>query len=343
MSKQSNATEGAKEPSQNLSFEELIAQRTSQYADPEEQSEEVTEEEPEETEEEETPEEQPEETEEIPEEETEEEAPEIDLLSLSPAEIQALAKKGKSRLLHRIGELTAKVHAAEQRLSQAETKPLPVIPAAENPFRELKTADEIKAKYAELEKVAEETDRILEDHEDYAADDVITLGDKEFTKKQIRQANRNARDAMLKFLPAQHAEVVRIEQRTQMAAAYQAAIPVEVPEVTDESTELGKQFQAMLSDPLVEQVRERVPDLAPQLNYLLAHALRSIAQKAPAKPTPAAVPTRGKVPSSPFGAAGPRSSAKPVRKQVEEATQRFEKSGSVEDWIAARQAKLQNR
>lgn len=345
MSKQSNATEGATEPSQNLSFEELVAQRTSRYAEPEEPTEdEQPKEQPEELEEE-TPEEQPEETEEeLTEDEPDDEAPEIDLLSLSPAQIQDLAKKGKSRLLHRIGELTAQKHALEERLNtQPQAKPLPSIPTAENPFRDLKTADEIQAKYQELEKVAEETDRILEDHEDYAADDVIDLGGKEFTKKQIRLANRNARDAMLKYLPAQHAEIVRSEQRVQMQAAYQAAIPKEVPEVLDEESELGKQFKSMLTDPLVEQVRERVPDLAPQLDYLLAHALRSISQKATAKPPTAAAPTRGKIPSSPFGAAGPRSGTKPARKQVEEATSRFEKTGTVDDWIAARAAKLQNR
>ena len=348
MSKQSEAIEGATELSQNISFEELVAQRmearTATNEETEEtQPEETEEEEPETEEVEQTETEEEETTEGTEEEETEEEPEEPEtgieqLLSLSPEQIQELAKKGKSRLLSRIGELTAKVHQAEERLAQTETKPLPSIPAEQNPFRELKTVEEIRAKHAELEKVAEETDRILEDHEDYAADDVITLGDKEFTKKQIRQANRNARDAMLKFLPAQHAEIVRAEQRTQMEAAYNAAIPKEVPETQDEESPIGKQFKAMLADPLVEQIRQRVPDISPQLGYILAHAAASIhrSQKfKTAKPAQVSTP-RPKVPGIPVGAGAARSGAKPARQEKAQAYQEFEKTGSPEAWIAAR-------
>jgi hypothetical protein len=349
MSTQSKAIEGAKEPSQNISFEELVAQRTESRTAPTEDPNadyqpDQENPEPENPDLEPIEEEQPEE--EISDEgddpiEEEEEEPEHDidqLLSLSPEQIQSLAKKGKSRLLSRIGELTAKVHQAEERASQAETKPLPSIPAEQNPFRELKTVEEIRAKHQELEKVAEETDRILEDHEDYAADDVITLGDKEFTKKQIRQANRNARDAMLKFLPAQHAEIVRSEQRTQMEAAYNAAIPKEIPETQDEESPIGKQFKAMLADPLVDQIRQRVPDIAPQLGYLLAHAAASIhrSQKLKTAKPAQVTPPRPKVPGNPVGAGAARSGAKPAKKEADQAYQEFENTGSTEAWIAAR-------
>jgi len=341
MTTQSRAIAGAILPvSENLSVEELVAQRVRQYSEPEAETPEEIE--PEETELEAA--EEPEE--EIPEEpeETEEEEQEIDLLSLSPEDIQALAKKGKSRLLHRVGELTAQKHALEEKLNaQADAKPLqvPQAPLENNPFKDLKTVEEIHAKFAELEKVADETDRILEDHEDYAADDVITLGDKEFTKKEIRQANRNARNAMTKFLPAQAATIQHGAELKAMEEQYNAAIPVEIPELADAESNLSKQFQALIADPLVEQVRQRVPDLAPQLGYILAHAVRSIHSKAaPKTVTPAAGPMRGKVPASPFGAAGPRSAAKPEKQRIVQAEQQFEKTGSVEDWVAARMAKL---
>lgn len=348
MSNDQKAIEGAEPLSQNISFEELLAQRMETANEPEETEETEESEEPE-TEEVESDEDQAEEVEETEEEtesdETEEpEAEDIDLLSLSPAQIQELAKKGKSRLLHRIGELTAQKHALEERLNTLpDAKPLLDIPQENNPFKDLKTVEEIRAKHAEFLKVAEETDRILEDHEEYASDDIITLGDKEFTKKQIRLANRNARDAMLKFLPAQHAELVRIEQRTQMAAAYDAAIPKEVPEVADEESDIGKQFKAMLSDPLVEQVRQRVPDLAPQLGYLLAHAVASIhrSQKLKTRQPAQGPPPRPKVSGSPVGAGAARSGVKASKGSDQ--MKKFEETGSVEDWIAARSAKLQNR
>lgn len=345
MIEQSTATAEAKESVSNMSFEELLAQRTENHSEVTETEgeESLTEEETEEVEETET-----EETEEIEEpaeeEETEEEEPEIDLLSLTPEQIQELAKKGKSRLLQRIGELTAQKKALEEKLTvQADTKPLPrPIPADENPFNDLKTVEQVQAKYAELEKVAEETDRLLEDHEDYAADDVITLGDKEFTKKEIRLANRNARNAMLKFLPAQHAEIQKSEQLKTLEKQYSAAIPQEIPEMADESSDLSQQFKAMMADPLIEQVKQRVPDLAPQIGYILAHAVRSISrQNTPKTSKPATVITpKAKVPGTPFGAGAAKSGAKTARQGIEQSLQQFEKTGREEDWIAARIARI---
>ena len=347
MSKQSETVDGVTQPSGNMSFEELVARRTEARSEPEEiQQEQAPAEEAPETEEADEAADDLEETEEGEEatgETEDEESGEIDLLSLTPEQIQTLAKAGKSRLLHRFGELTAKNKALEEKLAaQAESKPLPNrIPAEENPFSNLKTVEEIQAKYAELEKVAEETDRVLEDHEDFGADDIINFAGKEFTKKEIRTANRNSRAAMLKFLPAQHAEIVRSEQRTAMEAEYNAAIPIEIPEMADENSDLAKQFAAMSADPLIAQVRQHVPELAPQLGYLLAHAIRSIHSKqmAPKRQVAPVTPPKPKVAGNPVGAAAARSGPQPVRKQAEQAYEQFEKTGSVESWVAARIAR----
>lgn len=266
---------------------------------------------------------------------------EIDLLlSKTPEEIQQLAKAAKSRLLHRFGELTAKNKALEEKLATqgAETKPLPkAIPAAENPFSNLKTVEEVQAKYDELEKVAEDTDRILEEHEDYGAEDIITLGNKEFTKKEIRTANRNARQAMLKFLPAQAAELERVNQRKGMEEQFNAAIPVEIPEMADAESPMAKQYQAIISDPLVERVRQAVPELAPQLSYLLAHAVRSMNTKTPLKSSAIApgITAKVKVPGSPVGAGAARSGGGNGKEIQKKAAQRFEESGSDEALVAS--------
>lgn len=110
------ATAEAIESVSNLSFEELVAQRTARH-NPEPESEEQPEEEAPEAEEEEIPAEVEEaEPEEEAEEEEEEQESEIDLLSLTAEQIQSLAKKGKSRLLQRIGELTAQKKALEEKI-----------------------------------------------------------------------------------------------------------------------------------------------------------------------------------------------------------------------------------
>ena len=345
MNQQSEAIEGDENTSSNMSFDDYINRRVNN-AEPEAEATESAED----TWEEEDalePEEVSEEQEEIVEDESEdegEEEQEIDLLSLNPAQIQELAKKSRSRLLHRVGELTAQKKALEEKLnSQAEAKPLPTIPQESNPFRDIDTVEGLKAKYEELEKVAEETDTILEEHEDYGAEDIIVVGDKEFTKKEIRRANRNAREAMAKYLPAQSAELAKREQRKVMEQQYTALIPQEVPELADEESELSKQYKALMSDPLVEQVNKHVPDLGPQLPYILAHAIRSIhrSQKSKAVVKAAGSASKAKVPGTPFGAGAAKSGVKTAKKSAEQAYQRFQSSTSVEDWVAARVARLQ--
>lgn len=267
----------------------------------------------------------------------------IDLESLTPEQIQQLAKKGKSRLLQRIGELTAKNKALEDSV-RANAKPLPK-PIADNPFSSLKTREEVATKIEELEKVAEDTDRILDDHEDYGPEDVIRLGNKEFTKKDIKAANRNARAALLKFLPAQQAEIARSEERQQLEANFTAAIPQEIPEIADADSEVSKLYQSFIADPLVEQMKRSVPEIAPQLGWLLAHAARSISSPK-AKPKTSA-PAPGTIPKPrpagnpvPVGAA--RTSGDANGKKAEMARRNYEQTGSEEALIAARIAKARN-
>lgn len=329
------ATAEAIESVSNLSFEELVAQRMERY-NPEPEPEEQPEEEVSEDEEEEVPAES-EETEVEEEAEEEEEESEVDLLSLTTEQIQALAKKGKSRLLQRIGELTAQKKALEEKIqSQPQVKE---VPQEENPFREIQSFDDLKAKYQELERTLETTDALLEEYEDYRADDIILVGDKEFTKQQIRKANRNSRDALTKYLPAQQAHLQQIVQMEQLKGQYIAAAEEEVPDIKDESTPVGKQFRDLVSDPLIEKLRKQVPEIGYQIEYILAHAANSINGGTRIKKQPA-VGNKLKVSpsSSPFGAGAAKSSTSSKSKVVD-AYSRFEKSGSPEEWIAARIAK----
>jgi hypothetical protein len=323
----------------NLTFEELVAQRIARHSTEAESEAEAEEEDTqdEEAEVDESAEEESEESESEEEAEETEEESDIDLLSLTTEQIQSLAKKGKSRLLQRIGELTAQKKALEE---QIKSKPeIKVVPQDENPFREITSFDGLKAKYQELERTLESTDDILEEHIDYRPEDIIVVGDKEFTKQQIRKANRNAREALTKYIPAQQAHIAQLAQMEQMKSQYIAAAEEEVPDIKDENSNVGKQFKALVSDPLIEKLRKQVPEIGYQIEYILAHAANSIHGKAKAKSAPA-VGNKLKVkPSSnPFGAGAAKSSVNPKAK-VADAFNRFEKSGSPEDWVAARIAK----
>jgi hypothetical protein len=147
---------------------------------------------------------------------------------------------------------------------------------------------------------------------------------------------------MAKYLPAQHAELAKRGQREQAREHFTGLIPQEVPEVADEESEIGKQYKALLADPLVEMVNLHVPDLGPQLPYILAHAVRSIHRSNKTKSAAKAAGTisKAKVAGTPYGAGAAKSGVKTAKKNADQAYQRFQTSHSVEDWVAARVARM---
>jgi len=342
MSEESTAIAGVTEPVSNVSVEEYIARRIGNASNNEEPAKESEAESDVESEDQEVG--HVDDTDYLEEEEevSSEEA-ELDLLNLSTEQIQELAKKGKSRLLQRVGELTAQKRLLEEKLQQqATSRPTKEIPQTENPFREINSVEGLLAKHTELEQVMEDTDAILEEHEDYGPDDIITVGDREFTKKEIRKANRNAREAITKYIPAQEKQIAKIQQLSQMEEHYSAAAKKEVPDILDTESEVGTRFTAMMQDPIVQQVKTQIPELGAQLEYLLAHAANSIFGKGKPRINASAVGSKLKISpsSSPIGSGAARSgSVKP--KKAADAYNKFEKSQSVDDWISARIAKYQ--
>lgn len=339
----------AKPSGENLSLQDIVSLRlggeeseesTQEAESEEEAAEENTEDELKEeaTESEESAEESEEEE---SQEEEEESSTDIDLLNLTPDQIKELAKKGKSRLLERIGELTAKNKALEEKARSFEEKQgTKEIPQDQNPFSGITSQEDLQAKYKEIEATLESTDLILEEHEDYGPDDYIVVGDKEFTKKQIRKANRNAREALTKFLPAQSQHLAKMAQIENLAQQYQLAAAKEVPEIQDEESEIGKSYKQVMSDPLIARVKKEIPELGMQVEYLVAHAMRSILGGKAKIVAGAGTKLKVKPPSSPVGAGAAKSGNSPKGK-TKEAYSRFEQSGSVDDWIAARIAQIQ--
>lgn len=272
------------------------------------------------------------------EEEPEAEADEIDLLALSQEEIQDLAKRGKSRLLDRVSKLTAEKRALEAKLEESQSAQ-PVkreIPQAENPFKDLESFDDIKAKWAEVEQTLEQTDILLDDHEDYGPDDVITVDNQEFTKKQIRQANRNARDAMNKFLPAQADYLKKQESFKQATAHYAQQAEEQVPAIKDEESEIGKLYKQAMADPLIQKIREKVPEAGVNLSLLMAHALNSMhGQEKPKVPEGAGKKLKVKPPASPVGAGTASGGAKPASKAADLMAQASERGNMSQDDLTA--------
>jgi len=329
----------------NLSFEGLTSLLLNGKQEPE-QSEVETEEV---AEQEETEEAEPErveadeetEGEEATEEEAEEEAEtEIDLLNLEPEQIQALAKKAKSRLLQDVGKLRAENRALQAEKAELASKQSVVkeIPKEQNPFGNLESHEAICAKCEEYEQTLETTDRLLEEYDDYSLDDVIEVGNQSFTKKQIRLANRNAKDAIVKYLPAQAAHLQKLSSYKVANQQWTEMAKQEVPEIADEKSEVGKAYSQLISDPLVKQLKDKMPELGIQIEYLLAHAARSKFGSVKKVAQGAGTKLKVKPPASPVGAGAQRTTQNQNGKYAE-AMKRFEASGSAEDWVAAQKFK----
>lgn len=342
-----NPTDGGNTPSSdNVSPEQFVALRVqpeTETAPPEEPE---LEEQPEAVEDV-----QPEEPEEIEQAEElgEGEGEAIDLTNLSPEEYRELADKQKSRLMSRMSELTAEIKTLKAKVSEApKENPLEASaakPIVENPFSNLDTIESVQEQYAEMQKAAEETERILDEYEDYRADDVIQIGESEMTKAQLKRANRNAREAMTKFLPARFEELQKAESWKAQEEQFRTQLRQEIPEFADDSTELSKALGQIIEDPLVQKLKEAVPEIAPSLERLLGHATRSMFQMGSMKSNPPKVPTPSKPspPTSPTGSAGAKARPSGSSKAIAEAKARYDQSGDPDAWVAARALELANR
>ena len=339
------ATAEAEESVSNISIEELIAQRigkaTASQDEPLEESEdELPEEDDLASQESEDIDESDEESEEENGEQSEEQN-EIDLLDLTTEQIQELAKKGKSRLLQRIGELTAQKKALEEKLTAQPqvTESKREVPQSDIPesIRSLKSFEDIKNKFEEYEAVIEATDDLLRQYRKYDDDDIIEYQGQELTKLQIENANINSRKALTKYLPAQQQHLAKNAHYEQLNQQYVSAIEQEVPEIKDSESEIGKNYANFIADPLIERVRKEIPEIGIQIEYILGHAARSIFAGKKLKNTTPVMGSKLKAspPSNPVGSGVAKSSTKPAQK-AKDSYQRFESSGRPEDWIAHR-------
>jgi len=330
MSTQPAGTSGPSNSSDSLSAAELIAQLTA----PEQIESEAAEEADELEQEEES--EQSEESAEIQESESEEaeEPNEIEqLLTTDPERLKEIARQAGSKSLSRFAELTAKNKALEAQLQsrQPEAKPLPA-PLEDNPFRGL-DAKQVDDKRKELEKVVDAVEVLLDEHDDYGPDDLITYGGKEYKKKDLKTALRNSNKSLSKFIPDQLAEIQRIEARSEQKEAWKQRLVTELPAFADESSELSQKHRALMEQPIIQQMIANTPEFAPLAEHFVGHALNSIlmSTKKP-KPAPGATP-RPKVSESPVGAAATASRVDSGAK-VKDKEDKFMKSGRADDLVA---------
>lgn len=274
----------------------------------------------------------------------------VDVSELTDEEIAELAQKGKSGLLKRIAELTAKRKLAEEKAAQLEAAMRQSQPKLEekvenNPFASIEKTEELQQKYTEVGEVIEWAEDVLDRAENMGGDDVVANVDgKELTKAQVKEHLRRARKARDKFLPAQFKEIQAAEQRKQLKSAFEQKARQELPWLEGEDNDLRKTYESMVSDPRLSEIAKAAPDIEPQLGYIIAHAANSIygrrsipitEQKSSPKMNPPANPS--------VSAAGPERSESKDSKVAKEASKRLSETGSMSDFIALRTAQLTKR
>lgn len=282
-----------------------------------------------------------------PEEDSKDVLSQVDLSKLTDEQITELAARGKSGLLKRVAELTALRKMAEEKAQSLEefvSKKQAESPLQEkvndNPYAKIETTSELTAKYEEVSAVIEWAEEVLDKSENLGSDDLAAVVDgQNLTKAQVKETLRKARKAKDKYLPAQFKQLQGKEVRTLQRKAFDAQARQELPWMAEEDNELKKTFQAMVTDPRLKKLEETVPELAPQMGYILAHAANSIHNRRSLSLEPEKKVVKVNPPENPSSSAAASSrSESRGEKNVSELQKRYRETGKMEDLVALRTA-----
>ena len=273
----------------------------------------------------------------------------LDLDEMSEDDLRELSEKLGSSAVARFGELTAKRKAAESKLKEMEAQlqnnnPLETQEVANNPYESVDTLEGLQEKAKEVSEVIEWAEDMLFNADGYGPEDVVTeVEGKELTKADVRKSLLNARKARDKFLPAQLNVIQKVQRSKQLQDAFDQQASTELKWLQGEDNDVRKNYEAMIGDPRFNALREKAdPEVAAQLNYLMAHAANSIyGRKAVANS-----PTSPKLDPPKTGITSASQSEKTVKKStkaLKDLSQRFKSSGNKSDFISLRTLQLKNR
>lgn len=277
---------------------------------------------------------------------------EVDLEAMTEAELKELGEKLGSRAVSRFGELTAKRKAAEEQLAalkaelakRQEGDPLSDGRHKDNPYKSIKTVEELQAKTREVDEVIEWADEVLWNSDHLGADDVVAnVEGKELTKASVRKALRDAQKARREHLPAQFRELQAANDRKALKASLDGAARKELEWMGGEDNDVRKQYEALNKSPVLRKAIEAVPELEPYVDYLVAHAANSIYGRKSIEISPKVAPAITP-PSTPKSSI-PQPEKQESRETKKEADyqKRFKETSDVGDFIALRTAQLTKR
>lgn len=277
-----------------------------------------------------------------------------DVDELTDEEIAELAEKGKSGLLRRVAELTAKRKLAEEKLAQMEAaaRQQPVtIPAPKvenNPFANVSKPEELAEKDKTYRDIVKWAERVLDEAEGVSPDDVVTNeGGTQYTKRQLKQVLRNAREARDEFIPARLRELQEETQRVQVDSALTAKARQELKWMDDSESDVRKRYEVMTSNPIFDKIAKAVPEAAPHIKYLFAHAADNIygRREIGIETAPRKAQSTTLVPPSTPNSNAAASERKESRDEgnLRELETRWKTSRKTDDFVALRAQKIAKR
>lgn len=277
----------------------------------------------------------------------------VDLSTLTDEQITELAARGKSGLLKRVAELTAlrrqaeeKAQSLEEFVSKRAEPSLTEAKVDNNPYSKLQTLDEVTATYQQVNEVIEWAEEVLDRAENLSNDENAAVVDGEpITKAQVKENLRKARKAKDKYLPAQFKELQSSETRKLQRNAFDFQARQELPWMDGEENDVKKSYQAMVADPRLKKLEQAVPELAPQLGYILAHAANSIhGRKSWSLDAPVKKSVTINAPNSPSSSAANSDRTQDHgEKHEKELAKRYQETGKQEDYVALRTAQIGKR
>ena len=268
---------------------------------------------------------------------------------MSEDDLRELSEKLGSRAVARFGELTAKRKAAEAKLKKMEAQlqnnnPLETQEVANNPYASVDTLEGLQEKAKEVTDVIEWAEETLFNADGYGPEDVVTeVEGKELTKSDVRKSLLNARKARDKYLPSQLQTVQRVQQSHQLKEAFDVQAEKDLNWLQGDDNDVRKSYEAMIGDPRFNSLREKAdPEVAAQLNYLMAHAANSIYGRKPVKEAPKSATLTPPKAAISAGASSDKGVNKSV-KALKDLNQRFRHSGNKSDFITLRTQQIKNR
>lgn len=213
-----------------------------------------------------------------------------------------------------------------------------------NPYANVTTVDDLQGKLKEVNEVVEWAEEILFRSEDMAASDIVaTVDGKEYTKADIRESLRKARRAKDRFIPAQFQELQAKMERSNLETAFKQQARKELGWLEGEDNDVRKRYEAMVADPRLKKLKDSVPEIAPQIEYLIAHAANSMYGRREIPMEKSKGPTLNPPSNPSTTAAAPEKAEARMEKSLKDVESRFRQTGKGSDFIALRAAQISKR